>query len=249
METFQTISYERIPSDVFERETTLSNAIANLRETNAAFWDPGTPKILRSYLIQNKLESEQKQVLLAIEQEQNLTVDELTGLNNKASFNDKFDSMIIQSARNNRKLQLNSGVTMMFVDLDGFKAINDNIGHAAGDEVLKEVATRIRSSIRDYDSAHRFGGDEFAILLSDLDYQDIESKIEDLKDDIKQDIVLESGQPVTVGASFGFVYIDSATIDSLSLISPSQRGEQLRGYIHTADCNMYADKIERRANR
>ena len=58
---------------------------------------------------------------------------------------------------------------MIFLDLDGFKAINDSLGHQTGDRVLYAVGARIEDELRDVDTGSRFGGDEFAILLHDVD--------------------------------------------------------------------------------
>ncbi len=68
-----------------------------------------------------------------------------------------------------RALREGIGMSVVFVDLDDFKTVNDSLGHAAGDQVLIEVAQRISTSIRAADTAARFGGDEFAILLEDVD--------------------------------------------------------------------------------
>jgi diguanylate cyclase (GGDEF)-like protein len=88
--------------------------------------------------------------------------DPLTGLPNRTLFLDRLERAIARLARHPALL----GV--VFFDLDGFKAINDRLGHAAGDEVLVEVATRIQAKIRATDTAARFAGDEFLVLLEDM---------------------------------------------------------------------------------
>jgi diguanylate cyclase (GGDEF)-like protein len=88
--------------------------------------------------------------------------DPLTGLPNRALFVDRVGQAL---ARSDRKAQTTA---VLFADLDNFKAINDSLGHAAGDELLVVIARRIRESLRASDSAARFGGDEFAILLEDI---------------------------------------------------------------------------------
>jgi diguanylate cyclase (GGDEF)-like protein/PAS domain S-box-containing protein len=92
--------------------------------------------------------------------------DLLTSLPNRAQFLDRLDGLIA-SAANSR--DGNGGFAVMFLDLDGFKRINDTLGHIVGDELLKSVGQRLLASISDRDVASRFGGDEFAILLPDLD--------------------------------------------------------------------------------
>ena len=85
--------------------------------------------------------------------------DGLTHLPNRALFNDRLQQGMVSAQRNRTKLAL------MFIDLDKFKPVNDTYGHGIGDLLLKEVALRIQSCLRDSDTAARIGGDEFVVLL------------------------------------------------------------------------------------
>ncbi|MFC3033932.1 GGDEF domain-containing protein [Pseudoalteromonas fenneropenaei] len=89
------------------------------------------------------------------------TKDSLTGLNNRSQFNDMLAQKIERTRRQHRPFSL------MLLDLDNFKQVNDVHGHKAGDEVLVEFAELLQASIRATDSVFRFGGDEFAILIDD----------------------------------------------------------------------------------
>jgi diguanylate cyclase (GGDEF)-like protein/PAS domain S-box-containing protein len=90
--------------------------------------------------------------------------DAVTGLANRALFAERVRHAIARSRREGH------GLAVIFLDLDDFKTINDSLGHAAGDEVLIEVARRLDESIRGADTAARFGGDEFAVLLEDVEH-------------------------------------------------------------------------------
>jgi diguanylate cyclase (GGDEF)-like protein len=89
--------------------------------------------------------------------------DSLTGLPNRALLLDRMELTLARAERDGRD------VTVLFLDLDGFKPINDSLGHLAGDRLLIEVARRLKDCLRRAETAARLGGDEFAILLADLD--------------------------------------------------------------------------------
>lgn len=92
--------------------------------------------------------------------------DPLTGLSNRRVFEDRLRLAIVQSARHGKPLAL------LFIDLDKFKHVNDNLGHQVGDELLQQVADRLIGCIRRGDTACRYGGDEFIVMLPELNNED-----------------------------------------------------------------------------
>lgn len=125
------------------------------------------------------------------------THDALTGLPGMRLVTDRLQVAISGASRNQRKMAL------LFIDLDGFKAVNDGFGHDAGDAVLKEVAQRLRQTVRGEDTAARIGGDEFLVILSGLlDVGDVTTVAEKLIAAIGKPIAF-SGADVQVGASIG----------------------------------------------
>ena len=108
------------------------------------------------------LEAQHTQLEEALREARLARLDALTGIANRAGFDDRLAQVFAQSRRHGRRFGL------VFLDLDDFKAINDTRGHQAGDVVLREVAASLIQSCRTEDLVGRYGGDEFAILLSDL---------------------------------------------------------------------------------
>lgn len=132
--------------------------------------------------------------------------DPLTGLPNRALFDDRATLALASVRRDGSRL------AMIFIDLDGFKPVNDRFGHAAGDAVLKEIASRIRSSIRESDTAARIGGDEFVVLLRNIQTSaDALAVSEKIREALSRPCTLEN-QRVSVSASIGIsIYPEHGT--------------------------------------
>jgi len=118
--------------------------------------------LVYSYILMERIDRNRRELELRS------NLDILTGLLNRRALLDVVNTMFQRLHRNNRKF------AMLFADLDKFKAVNDELGHATGDLVLKQFAEIIRNSIRSPDIAARFGGDEFVMLLENTSPEDAE---------------------------------------------------------------------------
>jgi diguanylate cyclase (GGDEF)-like protein len=123
--------------------------------------------------------------------------DTLTNLPNRLSLHELLN-LELAHARRNR-----SALGVLFIDLDDFKRINDTVGHAAGDEVLRATAARLRSNLRETDTIARLGGDEFAVLLPGaLGVDDAQMVAEKLLGALDEPVLFE-GHKLRVRASIG----------------------------------------------
>ncbi|MBX9244962.1 EAL domain-containing protein [Actinotalea ferrariae] len=125
------------------------------------------------------------------------THDALTGLANRALFAERLSAAVDHGGADRR-------LSLVLVDLDGFKAINDTLGHAVGDGMLAGVAQRLRAGVRSDDVVARLGGDEFAILVDGLGADAVEAVLTRLTASLAQPLLVD-GHEVTVRASFGVV--------------------------------------------
>ncbi len=126
------------------------------------------------------------------------TTDFLTGLSNRRHFIDRMED---QLARAQRSLDL--PITVLMLDLDHFKSVNDTHGHATGDAVLRHFARLMQESLRKIDTAGRVGGEEFAILLPAADAEAALSFAERLRHTVATTPLIQDGQPVPVTVSIG----------------------------------------------
>ena len=148
--------------------------------------------------------------------------DALTSLPNRAMFNDRLLQAVKIAQRNGNML------SVLSLDIDRFKYINDSLGHTAGDQVLKEVAGRLQALLRDSDTVARLGGDEFGILLPTVTNEGVQLVVQRILRTLEQPIMLE-GQPVDVGASIG-------------VASCPEHGTDPRMLLRHADVAMYEAK-------
>ncbi len=149
--------------------------------------------------------------------------DTLTGLANRATFNDELQNAVRNAARHGHELAL------IYIDLDNLKPVNDNLGHRYGDQLLREVARRLQSSVREHDLVARLGGDEFVILLSDAregQLPDLTQISQRLLAQIRQPLRLD-GKTLQPSASIGIAVNSSTDPDEL---------------VRHADVAMYAAK-------
>ncbi len=140
------------------------------------------------------------------------THDFLTGILNRAEV---LASLERELARSRRK---NGPVGIILADLDHFKRINDSLGHLAGDVVLKEVARRLRSDLRVYDSVGRYGGEEFLLVLPDCDLNTTARRANEICRLVSSEPIATSGGRTSVTLSMGATASDcapGATIESL----------------------------------
>ena len=152
--------------------------------------------------------------------------DGLTGLSNRAMLLQRLDQVVALHQRDGR------GLVVMFCDLDGFKAVNDTLGHLAGDGVLREVAQRLRATVRTSDTVARPSGDEFALLM-EPPHEDPLRVAGRLIDTLAGDIELPEGT-VRTGVSIGIAVVPG-------------RGDRARrspraSLIAAADSAMYSAK-------
>ena len=149
--------------------------------------------------------------------------DQLTGLPNRRNFFEKLKYSASNARRNK------SRIALLFIDLDGFKKVNDTLGHGMGDHLLKEVAQRLIANIRESDASARMGGDEFTVILNNVQSdKDAASIAEKIIKAINQPIKL-NGNLCNVGASIGIAIYPDHT-------------ENINALINAADDAMYQAK-------
>ena len=131
--------------------------------------------------------------------------DALTGLPNRVKFREHMEHTLLRARRDG------GGVAVLYLDLDGFKSVNDTLGHPVGDDLLRAVATRLRSCTRETDLVARLGGDEFAIVQADA-YQPVEATTlsERLVQALQEPFDLQ-GQQVVIGTSIGIALAGEGT--------------------------------------
>jgi diguanylate cyclase (GGDEF)-like protein len=156
------------------------------------------------------------------------THDTLTGLPNRMVMADRLGQALIRAARTH------NCVALLFCDVDRFKQINDTQGHAVGDQVLVAIARRLQNCVRQSDVVARFGGDEFVVMLEDIDDEQVaERRAKDLQTAATHPIVVD-GRPLGFGLSIGIaLHGGTSTPD----------GGEIATLLADSDAAMYAAKL------
>ncbi|MES9833097.1 MAG: diguanylate cyclase [Candidatus Thiodiazotropha sp. DIVDIV] len=156
--------------------------------------------------------------------------DPLTGLPNRRLLEDRLQQLLEHHKRNK------TGFGVIYIDLDGFKAINDTYGHRVGDQLLQITATRMQSSVRASDTVCRSGGDEFIVLVNDVNNRsDLEIANQQVMDKLTGNTLIDN-QVVELKASSGIAYYP-------------EDGDSMDSLLKTGDRNMYKNKHQGRVHK
>lgn len=195
----------------------------------------GPARALQAETAQRLLAFVCDQTALAIERKQLIDdlykaarFDELTGLPNRRTFGEFASEAVRRAQRTNGKLAL------LFADIDGFKGVNDSLGHAAGDLLLKEIGQRMKAGVTDCGFVARHSGDEFVAIVQDAEIVErIDFAVTRLRSEIEQ-VISVNDASLTVRVSVGVA------------VFPDD-GESMSELIRVADRRMYANKSERKS--
>lgn len=173
------------------------------------------------------------QLALKVENEELLKralYDSLTGLPNRATLSDRLNLAFARSQRSGHTIGL------LLLDLDGFKEVNDQFGHVAGDKVLVAIAKRLQDSLRKSDSVGRLGGDEFLMIVEDLNAQsDVEIILSRIHSSIGKPLEID-GHFVSIGVSIGVQFWRAGDPTDLEAL------------LREADSSMYSVKRARKSS-
>lgn len=160
----------------------------------------------------SKLDDAMVELLASRAQAQHLAFhDILTGLPNRALFDDRLDQALAAAYRGRR-------IALLALDLDRFKNVNDTLGHSAGDQLIREFADRLSAVLRPMDTVARIGGDEFVVILSDIeDQRDVESCCLRILEIVRHPFEI-FGNQIFVGVSVGVAMTPEAGLDRSELI-------------------------------
>src|SRR5690606_9951620 len=149
--------------------------------------------------------------------------DALSGLHNRRRVNQPLEYALSRIDRSGKRM------AVLYLDLDGFKRINDSLGHAAGDQVLRKVAEQLKTCLRPYDVLARMGGDEFTALLDSLDHPEDAARVAEKLIELVSVRHRVDGIEFTLGASVGIACYPEC-------------GQTVDGLLRAADMAMYEAK-------
>ncbi|MEQ1772742.1 MAG: EAL domain-containing protein [Burkholderiales bacterium] len=175
--------------------------------------------------------------------EQLATKDTLTGLSNRSMLMEQMHTAIARAERSQTQL------VVMFIDLDHFKAVNDTLGHAAGDELLRECAKRLTECVREVDIVARLGGDEFVVLLTDVTDTAIVSPIADRMLKLLTTPYQLQGHEASTSASIGICFYPTDGNDVTALMKNADIAMYHAKELNRNNYQFYAEEMNQRMLR
>jgi diguanylate cyclase (GGDEF)-like protein len=158
--------------------------------------------LIYAYILMGRIESSRRQL------EHSSATDTLTGLLNRRGLYETAERLFDRALGQGEKL------VVMFADMDKFKSINDTYGHPVGDQVLRELGTILRESLRSHDVAARYGGDEFVLILSNTTVDEAEYVGRRIQEKVKAS-AQSRGHDISISICFGEVPTNGSTLDSV----------------------------------
>jgi diguanylate cyclase (GGDEF)-like protein len=166
----------------------------------------------KSRLYQQLYELNQKLIAAQYELKHRAMHDSLTGIYNHGAIVEHLEAQLARSRRNKQTLSI------IMIDVDNFKQFNDTYGHLAGDAMLKFVAARMKECLREYDYIGRYGGEEFLVVLSDVDYETAVKTAERLNLVIGGETVAFGGNLLAATISLGVAVVENSSIHNIDEI-------------------------------
>ncbi len=158
--------------------------------------------LIYAYILMGRIETSRRQL------EHTSATDTLTGLLNRRGLYEIAERLFDRALGHGEK------IVVMFADMDKFKSINDTFGHPAGDQVLRELGTILRESLRAHDIASRYGGDEFVLILSNTSLDEAEYVAHRIQEKVKTSAQAR-GQDISVTIAYGEAPTHGATLDTV----------------------------------
>ena len=209
--TFLILAYNKTLDKLISRTTQRDQARIEIEEKNMSLKHSVNEKTLA---LQEKITElngmNEKLAILA-------STDPLTNLLNRRCFFERAKQELSRLKRNNKQ------AAVVIVDIDFFKVVNDKYGHPAGDAVLTVISKILKNSVRQHDLVSRFGGEEFAIFLSDVDMEKSIMLAERMRKNIAEQQVIYKGDIIKSTASFGLSMLTSDSQDINSVINDADK--------------------------
>jgi len=223
----------------FETDTTLQRKDGETFDANMVVTPFGGGEDVKGYSVVIRDITERIKAERHIEQL--ATKDALTGLSNRSMLMEQMNTAIARAMRSGTQL------VVMFIDLDRFKAVNDTLGHAAGDELLRECAKRLTECVREMDIVARLGGDEFVVLLTDVTDTGIVSPIADrMLKLLTTPYLLQHTQEASTSASIGICFYPSDGTDVATLMKNADIAMYHAKELNRNNYQFYAEEMNRR---